>query len=164
MWASNWSATAGGASAAASTSPRLTSISSASVTVTDSPANGLGEVAVDGDDALDRRRLARRHDPHRSPGCTVPPTIAPEKPRKSRSGRFTHCTGMRNGRSRGRRRSAPSRGTDERRAVVPGRVRARVHDVVAVQRGDRDAHDIVEPISCAKARYSSSISVNRSCE
>ena len=31
----------------------------------------------------------------RSPGRTVPPTIWPEKPRKSRSGRFTHCTGMR---------------------------------------------------------------------
>ena len=32
-----------------------------------------------------------------SPGRTVPPTIMPAKPRKSRSGRLTHCTGIRNG-------------------------------------------------------------------
>ena len=29
----------------------------------------------------------------------LPPAISPEKPRKSRSGRFTHCTGMRKGRA-----------------------------------------------------------------
>ena len=33
----------------------------------------------------------------RSPGRTEPPTMRPEKPRKFGSGRFTHCTGMRNG-------------------------------------------------------------------
>jgi hypothetical protein len=32
----------------------------------------------------------------RSPGLTVPAAIWPEKPRKSRFGRLTHCTGMRN--------------------------------------------------------------------
>ena len=32
-----------------------------------------------------------------SPGWIEPPTMRPEKPRKSRSGRLTHCTGMRNG-------------------------------------------------------------------
>ena len=32
-----------------------------------------------------------------SPGRMVPPTMRPENPRKSRLGRFTHCTGMRNG-------------------------------------------------------------------
>ena len=34
-----------------------------------------------------------------SPGLTVPLAMSPEKPRKSRFGRFTHCTGMRNGRA-----------------------------------------------------------------
>ena len=33
----------------------------------------------------------------RSPGRTRPPTITPEKPRKSWPGRFTHWTGIRNG-------------------------------------------------------------------
>ena len=32
-----------------------------------------------------------------SPGRTVPLVMSPEKPRKSRFGRLTHCTGMRNG-------------------------------------------------------------------
>jgi hypothetical protein len=34
-----------------------------------------------------------------SPGLTLPLAMVPEKPRKSRLGRFTHCTGMRNARS-----------------------------------------------------------------
>src|SRR5690242_3646415 len=34
-----------------------------------------------------------------SPGLTVPLEMRPEKPRKSKLGRFTHCTAMRNGRS-----------------------------------------------------------------
>ena len=80
-----------------STSPRLMSISSASVSVTDWPATASVEVAVDGDDALHLRSLpdgstrtaVARRDP--------PPTIVPAKPRKSRFGRLTHCTGMRNG-------------------------------------------------------------------
>src|SRR3546814_8541313 len=33
-----------------------------------------------------------------SPGFTVPEPIKPDNPRKSRLGRFTHCTAMRNGR------------------------------------------------------------------
>ena len=45
--------------AATSTSPRLTSISRSSVSVTASPARGLGEVAVDGDDARDRAPSGR---------------------------------------------------------------------------------------------------------
>ncbi len=32
-----------------------------------------------------------------SPGLTAPLTIVPAKPRKSRFGRLTHCTGSRNG-------------------------------------------------------------------
>ena len=32
-----------------------------------------------------------------SPGFTDPLAICPAKPRKSRLGRFTHCTGRRNG-------------------------------------------------------------------
>ena len=34
-----------------------------------------------------------------SPGLALPQTMVPEKPRKSRFGRLTHCTGMRNGRA-----------------------------------------------------------------
>ena len=32
-----------------------------------------------------------------SPGFTLPVAISPAKPRKSRLGRLTHCTGIRNG-------------------------------------------------------------------
>ena len=45
-----------------------------------------------------------------SPGRTVPAATVPQKPRKSRSGRLTHCTGSRNGSApRSSSTSAPSR-------------------------------------------------------
>ena len=64
--------------AAASTSPRLTSISSSSVSVMDWPATADVEIAVHGDDAArpcSRGPTAAREPS--SPGRTVPLTIVP---------------------------------------------------------------------------------------
>ena len=60
----------------------------------------LVEVAVEGDDP--RRRCSSCPTAGPGRGRRAGPCrrrCVPEKPRKSRSGRFTHCTGMRNGRS-----------------------------------------------------------------
>jgi hypothetical protein len=89
--------TAGGALVQASTSPRLTSISSSSVRVTDCPATARSRSP-----SRVTMRATRLSRPDVStftfsPGLTVPPTMVPAKPRKSRFGRLTHCTGSRNG-------------------------------------------------------------------
>ena len=58
-----------------------------------------------------------------SPGRTVPRAMRPAKPRKSRFGRFTHCTGMRNGSSPAplrRRRSQVEDEVDVGGEDVPG--------------------------------------------
>ena len=95
-----------------------------------------------------------------------PPTMVPEKPRKSRLGRFTHCTGMRNG-------LPPSAVVDidgfemvqQRRPVIPGRVRALGDDVVAEARGDRDRHDARRSRAAAAKRVkSATIASKTSCE
>ena len=94
---SNWSATCGGALVQASTSPRLTSISSSSVSVTDWPATARSRSPSMV--TMRATRLSRPDGTTRifSPWLTVPLTIVPAKPRKSRFGRLTHCTGRRNG-------------------------------------------------------------------
>ena len=94
---SNWSATCVGSSALVMTSPREQSISSAKHRVTDWPATAWSRspsnvamrliVLVL---PLGRTRIA-------SPVRITPVAIRPEKPRKSRFGRLTHCTGMQNG-------------------------------------------------------------------
>ena len=74
------------------------SISSAIVTVTDWPATATARSPS----SSTRATVLSRPDGStftRAPGETVPEAIWPQKPRKSRSGRFTHCTGRRNGRS-----------------------------------------------------------------
>ena len=82
---------------AANMSPRATSISSVSVTVTESRACAASRsspapiirlilvVCPDGRMAIS------------SPTLALPLAIVPAKPRKSELGRLTHCTGMRNG-------------------------------------------------------------------
>jgi hypothetical protein len=94
--ASNWSATLGSASVFANTSPRLTSISSSSVSVMDWPATATSRSPSI---VTSRATLLSRPDGSTrtfSPGRIVPLTIVPAKPRKSRLGRLTHCTGRRN--------------------------------------------------------------------
>jgi len=64
----------------------------------DGPADhGLGEIAVEGDSRATVLSRPEGSTRTRSPGRTVPPTTMPEKPRKSWSGRLTHCTGIRKG-------------------------------------------------------------------
>ena len=87
--------------AAAITSPREQSTSSASVTVTDWPATASLEVAVGGDDPLDPRDPARRQHPHLGARRRSLPTRSARQSRGNRwLGRLTHCTGIRNGLSR----------------------------------------------------------------
>ena len=135
----------------AMTSPRLQSISSASVERDRLAGDRLVEIAVHRDDARDRAFRARRqHARPRRPDWIAPLTIVPAKPRKSRFGRFTHCTGMRNGRvPRRRPRSRRSRGSpsasgrDTRASAA-----LRLGDVVALQPRDRDRDDVLEADLC----------------
>ncbi|MCY1176892.1 hypothetical protein D9M73_171800 [compost metagenome] len=81
------------------TSPREQSTSSVSVSVTDWPATASG---TSPSIATIRAMLLVRPEGRMrtvSPGFTLPLAISPEKPRKSRSGRLTHCTGMRKARA-----------------------------------------------------------------
>ncbi len=95
--ASNWSAMPAGESAATSMSPRLMSISSVSVIVIDWPATACSRSPSRVTMRATVLSLPEGSTRRRSPVRTDPPTMRPEKPRKSRFGRFTHCTGMRNG-------------------------------------------------------------------
>ena len=74
---------AGAAVATASTSPRLTSTSSARVTVIDWPTTASVKVAVQGHQPGHRALAARGSTRARSPGAPEPPTTRPEKPRNS---------------------------------------------------------------------------------
>ena len=78
-------------------SPRLQSTSSVKVSVTDWPAVATARspsaVTIRATVVL----LPEGEMRTASPGRTWPPAIWPAKPRKSRSGRFTHCTGIRKG-------------------------------------------------------------------
>ena len=70
-----------------------------------------------------------------SPGLTDPLAMRPENPRKSRLGRFTHCTGMVKGscdRLPARHRLEP---LQQRRPLVPGHGGvARLDDVLTLER------------------------------
>ena len=150
---------------AAITSPRLMSISSASIE--------HHRLARDRDidrspSAAERRArcVERRPDGNTttaSPGFTLPAATVPAKPRKSRpaslrSGRCTHCTG---------RRKPPSACAaldlhrfqvfEQRRAVVPRHRIAAMHQVVALQRRQRDALHVrdaerVRQLACTRPR------------
>ena len=91
--------TAGRCRGSASTSPRITSTSSASVRVTERPAGAAGRSPS----KLTMRATAvARPDAAtttRSPTATRPLATVPVKPRNSASGRLTHCTGKRSGAS-----------------------------------------------------------------
>ena len=146
MVASNWSATSAGSSAATITSPRLMSISSASVERDRLAGDGLVEVAVERDDARDGARPARRQDAHaRRPAGRAPPTMVPEKPRKSRFGPVDPLH------RHAERLARAGALVDLDGLEVPDQRRARrtraccalgLDDVVAAQRRHRDAGDV----------------------
>jgi hypothetical protein len=54
------------------------------------------------------------------PGVMLPPAIVPAKPRKSRLGRLTHCTGSRNGQVCASVDLHRFEIFHQRRAVIPG--------------------------------------------
>ncbi len=89
---------AGRQSAAAMTSPRPTSISASRVSVTDCPATARCRSPSGGDDARDR---ASRPDGRIRTAVARPDAAADDAAGRSRGsprfGRFTHCTGRRNG-------------------------------------------------------------------
>jgi hypothetical protein len=79
------------------TSPRATSISSCSVSVTASPATDTSRSPSAVTIRATRDCLPEAATTTWSPAAMRPEATVPEKPRKSRFGRFTHCTGKRNG-------------------------------------------------------------------
>src|SRR5580693_3875336 len=91
--ASKWRETRGGCAGETSMSPRLKSISSSSVTVTDIGGNASG--ASPSNVTIDFTRLLRSegNDTTGSPGRITPLATGPAKPRKLASGRITYCTG-----------------------------------------------------------------------
>ena len=100
-----------------------------------------------------RSRSARRSTPdptrrrrRRSPGRIDPEATVPEKPRKSRSGRLTHCTGKRKGLpARACSTSSVSRYSISVRPVVPGHPLRAPRHVVTEARRQRNRRDGLEP-------------------
>ena len=140
------------------TSPRLTSISSSRVMVIDWPATARSRSPSTRDDALRRVRL-------RPEGSTLiaiaglrtaPAAMVPEKPRKVWSGRFTHCTGMRNGPCR-RIVSRPARFRDGRAGSgrrYQGMACAGSTTLSPCKRRDRNAGDVAEAECSRRTRDS----------
>ena len=145
------------------TSPREQSISSASVSVTASPATARVRSPSG---PITRATLVIRPDGTirtRSPTDTVPEPISPANPRKSRSGRLTHWTGIRNGRADARSASIGSASRCESR-VGPSyhgmsSVAATMLAPVSPESGIAVKRAI--PISRANAWYSAAIASNR---
>ena len=97
MCAANWSAAWTGSRASPSASPRETSISLSSTSVTASPARAT---ARSPSNVTIRVTVALWPDPlvvTASPGRTAPVATVPANPLKSALGLDTHCTGIRNG-------------------------------------------------------------------
>ena len=144
--ASTAEATSGCRSTPARISPRDTSISSASVIVTDWPATATGRSPSC---VTMRATLLARPEGRAttaSPGLIEPLAIEPENPRKSRFGRLTHCTGKRNGASLS---SAPPASTSfepgqQRLALIPRRAFGQRGDVVAIARRNRQRRNRAE--------------------
>jgi hypothetical protein len=149
--AANWSATSGGSTAAAMTSPRL-HVDFIGQRQRDRPACGsrMRQIAIGGDDARDARTTPAGSTTTSSPGATVPATTVPAKPRKSWFGRHTHCTGMRRRRFAGITRDLDGfQVLEQRGPVVPGhRRRARDH-VVAFASADSGIASTCSMPSCA---------------
>ena len=89
-------------------------------------------------------------------GLHVPPAIRPEKPRKSRFGRLTHCTGMRNGASP-RGVASTRRFRDARISAGPryqGMLPLRFGDVVAARAPTSGSARSFDADACARTRGS----------
>ena len=107
----------------------------------DGPAGGgIGEIAVEADDALDPGDAARSSDRDRiEPTLTWPDMTVPAKPRNEASGRLTHCTGKRSGALvLSARTSTVSRWASSEGPAYHGVRVAALHDIVAVARRHRD--------------------------
>jgi hypothetical protein len=139
------------------------SISSARVTVIDCPATASSRSPS----LVRSRSTVLRRPPGRvrtgSPGRMLPPTIRPEKPRKSGLGRLTHWTGIRNGVSCGR----SSISTVSRYSISDGPGYQGVFSLGRVMLSPRSADIGMKitssmPISAAKTRYSASMRSNGS--
>ena len=142
------------------------SISSARVRVIDCPATAIGRSPL----AVTMRvmRLSRPEGWARiaSPGLTMPLEIVPEKPRKSRSGRLTHCTGMRNTSFCCR---VSSSSTDSRKAISVGPWYQGVLSLGTSMLSPRSAESGIavmssRPTSFANSRYLPSMSRKTSSE
>jgi hypothetical protein len=135
------------------TLPREQSISSAKQSVTDWPATASSRSPSSVTIAVTVRGLARGQHADRIAGLDLPVAIRPEKPRKSRLGRLTHCTGRRNG--------LPDRRVvdldrfqmlDQRLGPVYQGVFATVRgDIVALEAGDRHGGEALDADLGAKA-------------
>ena len=93
--ASNLWSTFGALPGRTSMSPRLESISSSSVSVTDCGANASSNSPSNVTIDFTRLFLREGSETISSPLRMMPEAIVPEKPRKSRLGRRTYCTGKR---------------------------------------------------------------------
>ena len=96
------------------------------------------------DDARDARTPPDGSATTSSPGAHAPAATVPAKPRKSWSGRHTHCTGMRKPMSRASRcdTSTDSRCSSSVGPSYHGIAAERSQHVVALQRRQRDAGDV----------------------
>ncbi len=142
---------------AAITSPREQSISSASVSVTDCPATASSRSPSNVTMRATVLVLPEGRTRTLSPGAIVPVATSPANPRKSRSGRLTHCTGMRNGLP-GSRSHRPPPFPDARSAlgpVVPGRVRRmRAMILSPLKRRNRNGDEIFDADALRRSRDS----------
>ena len=97
MRAANWSDTSGRCSGRTNMSPREQSTSSSRVKVTALPGGALSRSPSIVTIRATVDRTPELATVMASPLRITPLATVPEKPRKSRLGRFTHCTGIRNG-------------------------------------------------------------------
>ncbi|MNC43133.1 hypothetical protein D3C75_919810 [compost metagenome] len=97
-----------------------------------------------------------------SPTRRLPAATLPAKPRKSRFGRFTHCTGMRNGARLARLSSsgALSRCSSRLGPWYQGMLALRSSRLSPLSAESGMQWMSVSPSLAAKARYSASISWN----
>ena len=143
--ASNWSATAGGELVQASTSPRLTSISSSSVSVTDCPATArsrspsnvtMRATRLSRPDGSTAQLLARAHHAARDrAGEAAEIEVGAVDPLHRQPERLVLQSVLDLDRLEI---------VHQRRAVIPGHVLAGRDDVVALQARERDRHDVVQ--------------------
>ena len=131
-------------SARASTSPRATSISSASVSVTASPARGFRQIAIRRDDARRRSIPCRRPRPRSRRRAVI--ESGGDRAGKAAEVEIRAIDPLHRKAERLASSSACSTSSafeilEQRRPVVPAHVLRALRDVVAEARGERDRRD-----------------------